>query len=254
MPNTVLANNQFINLNAPHRYYRLKKTICLDYTVPSERMVPILQAAMEGRGGVRKEPKPIVLIDECNDRGVVYSLNFWVSDYPDSFPISRRVVINALKLLDQDGLVPAYPKRDIAISRAAPRRIDTGIDVPTVLSRVPLLRHLGHEAIQTLGLTTHVHEYPDARIIINQGDPGSSLFVVIAGLLEVAQCDASDRHGAVGRRVPGDVFGEISLLTGAPRIATVTTLTPVTLVEIDKQHLQPIFDANPEVIARLSEF
>ena len=150
-------------------------------------------------------------------------------------------------------MVPAYPKRDIAISRAAPRRIDTGIDVPTVLSRVPLLRHLGHEAIQTLGLTAHVHEYPDARIIINQGDPGSSLFVVIAGLLEVAQCDASDRHGAVGRRVPGDVFGEISLLTGAPRIATVTTLTPVTLVEIDKQHLQPIFDANPEVIARLSE-
>jgi signal-transduction protein with cAMP-binding, CBS, and nucleotidyltransferase domain len=117
-----------------------------------------------------------------------------------------------LKFLDQDGLVPAYPKRDIAISRAAPRRIDTGIDVPTVLSRVPLLRHLGHEAIQTLGLTAHVHEYPDARIIINQGDPGSSLLVVIAGLLEVAQCDASGRHGAVGRLVPGDVFGEISLL------------------------------------------
>ena len=115
------------------------------------------------------------------------------------------------------------------------------------------MRRLGHEAIQTLGLTAHVHEYPGARIIINQGDPGSSLFVEIAGLLEVAQCDASDRHGAVGRLVPGDVFGEISLLTGAPRIATVTALTPVTLVEIDKQHLQPIFDANPEVIARLSE-
>lgn len=151
MPNTVLANNQFINLNAPHRYFRLKKTICLDFSVPSERMVPIFQAAMEATEGALKEPKPIVLIDECNDRGVVYSLNFWVSDYPDSFPISRQVVINALKFLDQDGLVPAYPKRDIAISRAAPRRIDTGIDVPTVLSRVPLLGHLGHEAIQTLG-------------------------------------------------------------------------------------------------------
>ena len=113
MPNTVLANNQFINLNAPHRYFQLKKTICLDYSVPSERMVPIFQAAMEATEGVLKEPKPIVLIDECNDRGVVYSLNFWVSDYPDSFPISRQVVINALKFLDQDGLVPAYPKRDI---------------------------------------------------------------------------------------------------------------------------------------------
>jgi small-conductance mechanosensitive channel len=50
--------------------------------------------------GVHKDPAPIVLIDECNDSGVVYSLNFWVRDYPDQLPESRRVVITALRFLD----------------------------------------------------------------------------------------------------------------------------------------------------------
>ena len=253
VPNSVLTNNQFINLNAPDRYFRMKKTICLDYSVPTDRIMPIFQAAMEATEGVLKEPKSIVLIDECNDRGVVYSLNFWVPDYPDSFPISRQVVVSALKFLDHSALAPAYPKRDIAIAAATSRQLDSRIDVSTVLSRVPLLKHLGIHAIQTLELTARVHEYPAARVVLYEGDPGSSLFVVIAGLLEVSQREPSDRDRVIGRLVPGDVFGEISLLTGTPRIATVTALTSVTLVEIDKQHLQPIFDAHPEVIAGLSD-
>jgi CRP-like cAMP-binding protein len=253
VPNSVLANNQFINLNSPRRYFRLKKTICLDYSVPSARVVPIFQAAMEATDGVLKEPKSIVLIDECDDRGVVYSLNFWVPDYPDSFPISRQVVINALKFLDQDGLAPAYPKRDVAITKAPSRQLDSRIDVPAVLARVPLLQHLAREAIQILERNAHVHECPSDHVIISEGDPGSSLFVVIAGLLEASQRDASHRQRSVGRLVPGDVFGEVSLLTGAPRIATVTALTAVTLIEIDKQHLQPLFDADPEIIARLTD-
>ena len=47
IPNSVLANNQFVNVTAPDRHFRLKRTICLDYSVPGERVVPILQAAME---------------------------------------------------------------------------------------------------------------------------------------------------------------------------------------------------------------
>src|SRR4051812_48369694 len=100
VPNSVLANNHFTNVSAPQRYFRLKRQICMDYSAPSERVVPILHAAMVSTPGVRKDPQPIVLIDETNDRGVVYSLNFWVSDFPEQFPVSRDVVITALRFLD----------------------------------------------------------------------------------------------------------------------------------------------------------
>jgi small-conductance mechanosensitive channel/CRP-like cAMP-binding protein len=253
VPNSVLANNQFTNLNAPQRHFRLKHTICLDYSVPTARVLPIFEAAMAAAEGVLAEPAPLVLIDDCNDRGVVYSLNYWVPDYPESFTISRQVVANALRFLDQDGLAPAYPKRDVAIARAAPRRLEGRVDLPAVLARVPLLQHLDPGAIRMLERSAQMHELPAGRVVVEEGDPGSSLFVVIAGLLEAAQRDASGRPRPVGRLLAGDVFGEISLLTGAPRIATVRALTSVTLVEIDKQHLWPVFDAYPEVIARLTD-
>jgi CRP-like cAMP-binding protein len=194
-----------------------------------------------------------VLIDETNDRGVVYSLNFWVEDYPQSFAIAREVVANALRFLDQDGLAPAYPKRDVTIARAAPRRLEAQLDLPTVLARVPLLQHLDPGAIRMLVESAVTRELPAGRTVIEQGQPGSSLFVVIAGLLEAAQRDAAGEVRPLGRLIAGDVFGEISLLTGAPRLATVTTLTAVTLVEVEKRHLQPLFAAYPEVIARLTD-
>jgi small-conductance mechanosensitive channel/CRP-like cAMP-binding protein len=253
VPNSALAGNRFTNLNAPFRHFRLKKTICLDYSVPSARAVPILAAAMAATEGVLVDPAPLVLIDECTELGVVYSLNFWVPDYPESFTISRQVVTNALRFLDQDGLAPAYPKRDVAVARAAPRRMESEVHLPTVLGRVPLLQHLDAGAMGMLEQSAHMHEHAAGRRVIEEGQPGSSLFVVVAGLLEVSQRDAADEPQPVGRLMPGDVFGEISLLTGAPRIATVTALTPVTLVEIDKQHLQPVLDAYPEVLARLTD-
>ena len=252
VPNSVLANNQFINLNAPYRHFRMKKAITLDYSIPSDRVVPIFQAAMEATEGVPAEPKSVVLIDECSDRGVVYSLNFWVPDYPESFAIARQVVINALKFLDQDGLAPAYPRRDVTITGGEPRQLDHRIDLPAVLARVPLLQHLEPDAIRMLELSAHVKRHADGRVVIQEGEPGRSLFVVIAGLLQVSQRDAAGESRAVGRLVAGDVFGEISLLTGAPRIATVMALTEVTLVEVDKQHVQALFDAHPEVIAQLT--
>ena len=59
VPNSELAHGQFINVTAPQRYFRLKRTICLDYSVPGDQIVPILQAAMMATEGVRNDPTPI---------------------------------------------------------------------------------------------------------------------------------------------------------------------------------------------------
>jgi small-conductance mechanosensitive channel/CRP-like cAMP-binding protein len=253
IPNSLLANDQFVNVTAPERHFRLKKTICLDYSLPGERVVPILHAAMEATPGVRKTPQPIVLIDETNDRGVVYGLNFWVSDYPEQFPISRDVVITALRFLDQAGLVPAYPKRDITISEAAPRRIERRVHLPRVLGRVPLLSVLDDEQVLRLAETGHLHEFPVATVIVSEGDAGASLYIVVAGVLDVSNTDADGKVRTIAHLQSGDVFGEMSLLTGASRNASVTAASPVTLVEISKEHLEPIFQSQPVLIARLAE-
>ncbi len=194
-----------------------------------------------------------MLFDSCGDNGVVYTLNYWVEDYPESFVVGRQLMINTLKLLDQAGYSPAYPKRDIAMLEAPQRQIEYEMDLPALLGRVPLLKILDEGSLAELGRNARLQNYLPKAAIVSEGDPGNSLFVVISGLLDVSRRGLAARPRSIGRLVAGEAFGEMSLLTGAPRSATITAVTPVTLAEITKETLEPILNAHPALILQLSE-
>jgi CRP-like cAMP-binding protein len=98
-----------------------------------------------------------------------------------------------------------------------------------------------------------LREFPPGALIVREGEAGASLFIVITGLLEASiQGQQSAELRVVGRLAPGDVFGEMSLLTGAARSATITARMHTTLLEIHKEQLVPILADRPEVIAELS--
>lgn len=253
VPNSVLVGNQFTNLNAPERHFRMKETLCLEYSVPPERAIAILEAAIAMTEGVLHDLESLVLLDECADNGIVYSMNFWVPDYPESFLIARAVMSNALKLLDQVGLSPAYPKRDVALFKEPLRQIEYDWHLPAVLGRVPILKILDPETREVLGRTAAPQSFAAGAEIVREGASGASLYVVLSGVLSVTRAGPSGRVRTLGRLVAGDTFGEMSLLTGAPRSATVTAVTPVTLVEITKETLEPILARHPALITRLSE-
>ena len=162
-------------------------------------------------------------------------------------------MVNTLRLLDQAGFAPAYPKRDIAMLEAPQRQIEYGMDLPALLGRVPLLKVLDEGSLAELGRKARPQNYPAAAVIVGEGEPGNSLFVVISGLLDVSRRGLATRPRSIGRLVAGDAFGEMSLLTGAPRSATITAVTPATLAEITKETLEPILNAYPALILRLSE-
>jgi CRP-like cAMP-binding protein len=89
------------------------------------------------------------------------------------------------------------------------------------------------------------------RIIV-EGRAGSSLFIVAEGQLEVLvrQSDGTDR--VVDVKEPGDVIGEISLLTGAPRSATVRAVDGGAVYEIGRQQYEPIIKERPAIIDELA--
>jgi small-conductance mechanosensitive channel/CRP-like cAMP-binding protein len=252
IPNSMLVANQFTNLNSPYRHFRLTKTLRMDYSVPAERVILILQSAMEATEGVLREPPPQVLIEDGLDGGVLYSMNYWALDYVESFRISRQVMINALKFVDRAGLAPSLPRQDVAVIEAAPRRIEAGIDVHTVLRRTPFFRAFEQPALEQIERNVHLRELPTGSVVVREGEAGSSLFIVVAGLLEASIQSPAAEMRVVGTLAPGDVFGEMSLLTGAARSATITARTHTTLLEIHKEQLGPILADRADLIAELS--
>ena len=84
--------------------------------------------------------------------------------------------------------------------------------------------------------------------LMRQGDFGASMFCITEGLVSVVFVDARHRRNEIRQLGPGSVVGEIELLTGETRIATVTALTNVRVLEISKQALDAAFARAPDLI------
>lgn len=252
IPNGVLAGRRFINFYAPKRPFRVHKTICLDYSAPPERAAAVLTSAIQATDGVLADPPPIVLVGECTERGVEYIMHFWLDDYPKQFPISRDVVFNALNHLNQAGLAPAYPKRDVTLYERAAREIERDLDVAELLHRVELFHPLDSAVLARLASDVHPLELGSGATVVGEGEGGQSMFVVVAGRLQVLNKDDDGEQRRIATLEPGSVFGEMSLLTGSPRSATVESMTPVTLLEVGKTDLERVLRADPHLADELS--
>jgi CRP-like cAMP-binding protein len=88
--------------------------------------------------------------------------------------------------------------------------------------------------------------------IISQGEAGNSMFILSQGKAEV-QVAREGRSQSVGNLVAGDCFGEISLLTGEPRSATILATLDCEVLEIDQETIGILLREHPELAESLSE-
>jgi CRP-like cAMP-binding protein len=88
---------------------------------------------------------------------------------------------------------------------------------------------------------------------MREGEAGHSMFAVLEGRVSVRLADAAGAEAEIYAQGPGEVFGHMSALTGAPRFATVRAETDVALAELDREALAPLIAAHPglvETVAR----
>jgi CRP-like cAMP-binding protein len=120
--------------------------------------------------------------------------------------------------------------------------------IESLLREAPIFEMLSdEERLQIAGTARAISLGPMERIII-EGREGSSLFLIGEGRLEVIvrQADGTDRLMDIKQR--GDVVGEVSLLTGMPRTATVRAIDGALVYEIGKHQFEPIIRARPELV------
>jgi cAMP-dependent protein kinase regulator len=91
-------------------------------------------------------------------------------------------------------------------------------------------------------------------IVITEGEPGDSLFVVSTGRVKAFVRNPAGRHVQVREMGDGEFFGEISILKGSPRTATVTAASRLELLELDRATLDRITASHPRVRAVLEDF
>ena len=117
-----------------------------------------------------------------------------------------------------------------------------------VLGAVPLFEGLSKKQLKKVADLAEVAAYMAGAKIVEQGIVGDSFYVVLTGQGKVV---ANGR--TVNHLLPGDHFGEISLLDGEPRSASVVSETPMTLVVISQKQFFAMLAKDPEVSICLLE-
>jgi cyclic nucleotide-binding protein len=91
-------------------------------------------------------------------------------------------------------------------------------------------------------------------VLVGEGAPGDSMFVIVSGKAKAYVRDRKGNYMKIKELGEGDFFGEVSVLTGKPRTATITAATEVELLELDKVTLDGITQRYPRVREVLQEF
>ena len=107
-------------------------------------------------------------------------------------------------------------------------------------------------AIDALHAASRRVVFPRGATLMRQGEPGTSMFTIVSGKVVVSVQERDGMH-KVAELGPDDYVGEMSLLTGEPRTATVTARGKVVALETSKAALQPILAQAPHLCRRFAD-
>src|SRR5436190_9087586 len=116
------------------------------------------------------------------------------------------------------------------------------------LKNVKLFAELSTDSLLKLGSSLKTAEVPPAAIIVREGAPGVSMYIIKSGLVEVRKKDTTTGFDfLVAQLSAGAAVGEMSLLTGKPRSATVTTVQPTVVFTLTRADFRNLLTQHPEI-------
>jgi len=129
------------------------------------------------------------------------------------------------------------------VAEVAPaRRPGLGRGGPALLKQVPLFANLSTRHLRKLASRCDVVRYPMNRTVVRQGARGDSFFVIADGTAAVKKGTRT-----IGKLGAGDFFGEMALLDGQPRSASVVATTPLVTVRLMRSEFSKAIDDNPDI-------
>lgn len=120
------------------------------------------------------------------------------------------------------------------------------------LKNVPLFSELDDGELRQLASVIREQHYKKHATIVHVDDPGSALYILKSGLVKIT---IEDQHGyemILRMLYPTDFFGEMSLLDGEPRSATVTAQEPSEVLTIAREHFLNIIEKSPKILLKMT--
>jgi small-conductance mechanosensitive channel len=258
IPNGTLAKTIIQNFTKPTKMARRTVEVQAPYDTSPKLVEQALLAATHAVPGVLSSPPPSVLTQNFADSGINYHLNFWIDDFSLRDRIESTLRQRIWFSFQRAGISIPFPHRTVyhhnvsAEGLAAEEREEAQRRQGS-LRQVDFIATLPAASLERLAALSRTCQFMSGEVIIRQGDAGHELYVVEKGEVAVLIGRGEGSVAEVARLGPGKFFGEMSLMTGEQRAATVQAMSDCELVQVSKEAFHEILAADPRLAERISQ-
>lgn len=200
-------------------------------------------------------PPAVVEADDYGDFAIKYRIHFWMVDYARQERVRDAIMTSLWYAFRRHDIQIPFPIRDVYVRDGARPGADADVverERLAALRQVDFLAELDDAALDMLRSNLEDAVFGDAEIICREGDVGDSFFVLRRGTVEVVARGASGHQAHVADLTAPAFFGEMALLTGEPRAATVRAKGDAELLVVERTGFEALFKSRPSVATAVS--
>jgi len=252
VPNTVVVQSVVTTHGSAQEAARdraaLTAVIALPYELPPEQAKSILSQVLNQEPLILDEPAPLVRLKTMADSSINYLLLFWVADPKQCNLVLSELQTKVWYAVHRAGWSFPFPHRQLVTTPVRdpfPNQLD---EILSGIRHSHLFDVLDDDEVAHFAQSAFVRPFAPGEAAVRQGEAGESLFFVLRGEMGVEV--NGNEVALLGR---GKMFGEMSLLTGEPRQATVKAKNEAVLAELPKAAIAKLLDNNERLMEKLSE-
>jgi small-conductance mechanosensitive channel len=263
-PNSQLMKNKFIVLGRrTGQPVQLRRWVWFNVSMdtPPARVISVAEEAIQQAdiANVAKNPLPNCVLMDMDDKGYArYAMRYWLTDLVFDDPTDAAIRWHIMTALQRVGIKLAMEERSIHITKEnekheeALRQREVILRIKT-LKRVELFKQMTDDELRKLAERLKYAPFAKGNVISKQGAIAHWLYIIINGEAEVFIEAANGEKRSLNVLSKGNFFGEMGMMTGAPRVATVVAKTDVECYRLDKEAFEEILLARPGIADEVSD-
>jgi CRP-like cAMP-binding protein len=250
VPNNVVSKEAITNYSEPATPTRVEVEVGASYLTAPNAVKSAIGEALTNCPRALKTPPPDVILGAFDSSAITYRVRFWIEDYERDEAARDQVRTAIYYAFARHGIEIPWPiqvqyERTSTEPDAAARVQER----EGLLAGVDLFATLSEDLRREIATVTVSRMFGDGEAIVRQGEPGHSMFIVGSGRALVVM-EPDRREVATIER--GGYFGEMSLLTGEPRTATVLARGDTFIIEIDAQLFRALGATSPQAVEQVA--
>jgi small-conductance mechanosensitive channel/CRP-like cAMP-binding protein len=254
-PNSTLSVSIVTNLSRPSCLSRYSIEVKLPPEIDPRRARDILlvavQATLDVENGPSSQNAPDVLIASLEAAGVEYRIRFWLNPALSSQDVVMDLVSGSVLRHLQFAGIPLAENLILQRDKRVFLDMTDPLSRAEALGRTALFNGVQKRSLERLAGTILLHHFAQGDTIILQGAQDTDMFLLVEGAVDVL-INVDEKEVSVSRMQTGDYFGEMSLLTGEPRTATIRAVTTGAAYRIDREAIAAILESDPALMGLLS--